>query len=297
MTVFARYEPMAGPDGRAPPPAPDSSRDEKSAHDPGEFAVTVTEHQIKDRIKAVLAGTSPDSATSEHPLIVSGTMHPNQALQVLTLAQRTAEEHIAIANRQADKIRTDAQAAADKIAADAAAHSQNIRREADKVLADARATAERAAHETRARAEEARRSADQIVSDARTQAQAVARKAEEQADQLKLQAHQRYEDTVGSLGAKREALQRQIESLEHFDRDYRARLTSFMQNQLRALWVDVPAVGDELDEAGPRAQAAEPEAAAPEAVAPEAVAPEGAGSEAAGSEVEGDDQDGSEGNE
>ncbi|GGQ40594.1 hypothetical protein [Couchioplanes azureus] len=215
--------------------------------------MTVTEHQIKDRIKAVLAGSSPDTATSEHPLIVPGTMHPNQALQVLTLAQRTAEEHIAIANRQAEKIRTDAQAAADKIAADAETHSQNIRREADKVLAEARATAEKAARETRAQAEEARRSADRIVSEARTQAQTVAKKAEEQADQLKLQAQQRYEDAVGSLGAKREALQRQIESLERFDREYRARLTAFMQNQLRALWVDVPAVGDELDDAEPEA--------------------------------------------
>ena len=47
---------------------------------------------------------------------------------------------------------------------------------------------------------------------------------------------------MGSLATKREALQQQIEALEHFDRDYRGRLTTFMQNQLRALWVDQPQV-------------------------------------------------------
>jgi cell division septum initiation protein DivIVA len=206
----------------------------------------VTETQIKDRLKAVLNGSTPDTATSEHPLIVPGAMHPNQALQVLTLAQRTAEEHIAIANRQAEKIRADAQAAADQIAKDAEAHSKNIRKEADRVLAEARAAAEKAAREAQAQAEETRRNAEKIVSEARDQAQKITGDAQEHAEQLKLQAQQRYEDAVGSLGSKREALQQQIESLEEFDREYRARLTTFMQGQLRALWVDVPVVGDEL---------------------------------------------------
>jgi hypothetical protein len=53
---------------------------------------------------------------------------------------------------------------------------------------------------------------------------------------------------VGSLGTKREALQQQIEALENFDREYRQRLTTFMQGQLRALWVDQPQVSAELPE-------------------------------------------------
>ena len=58
---------------------------------------------------------------------------------------------------------------------------------------------------------------------------------------------------VGSLATKREALQGQIEALEMFDRDYRARLTRFMQNQLRALWVDEPHVkGEVVDLPGDR---------------------------------------------
>jgi cell division septum initiation protein DivIVA len=73
----------------------------------------------------------------------------------------------------------------------------------------------------------------------------MAKSAQANADEIMHQARQRYEDVVGSLAAKRAALQRQIEALEQFDRDHRARLTNFMQNQLRALWVDEPRVDAE----------------------------------------------------
>ncbi|MFD0523022.1 hypothetical protein [Paractinoplanes durhamensis] len=184
--------------------------------------------------------------------------HPNQALQVLTLAQRTAEEHVARAHHQADKIRTDALAAAEQIARDAQAHGHNVRREAEKILTDARAAAEQIARDSHARTEEARRSAEKIVADARAAAGTIGEDAQANADHLNLQARQRYDDVVGSLGTKREALQQQIEALEHFDREYRQRLTTFMQGQLRALWVDQPQVNAELPE-----QAEAPVSAAP----------------------------------
>jgi len=170
-----------------------------------------------------------------------------QALQVLLLAQRTAEEHVASAHRQADKICEDARATAEQIAREAQAHAQDLRREADKALADARASAERIGREAQAHADGARRSADKALADARVQAEEVAKKAQENADELKHQAQQRYDDVVGSLATRREALQHQIEALEQFDREYRARLTSFMQAQLRALWVDEPQVSGDVE--------------------------------------------------
>jgi cell division septum initiation protein DivIVA len=207
----------------------------------------VTDNQIKTRVKAVLGGGSPDGATSEHPVVMpGGTLHPDHALQVLTLAQRTAEEHVAIAKRQADKIRSDAQAAADQAARDAQVHAHNVRCEADKALAEARSTAEQAARDARLRADEGKRTADHILAEAKGEARTIVGDAEGHAEQLKLQAQQRYEDSVGSLISKREALQQQLEALEQFDREYRARLTTFMQGQLRALWIDRPQVGTEL---------------------------------------------------
>jgi hypothetical protein len=51
---------------------------------------------------------------------------------------------------------------------------------------------------------------------------------------------------VGGLTAKRQALQQQIEALENFDHEYRSRLTAFMQQQMRALWVGQPEVEPEF---------------------------------------------------
>jgi hypothetical protein len=62
----------------------------------------------------------------------------------------------------------------------------------------------------------------------------------ERAEELRVQAQQRYEDAVGGLAGKREALQKQIEMLEVFDADFRRRLTAFLQGQVRALWADQP---------------------------------------------------------
>ncbi|MDR6316348.1 hypothetical protein [Actinoplanes couchii] len=194
----------------------------------------------------LLNGT--DSQTSEHSVIAPNPGLPNQALQVLALAQRTAEEHVASAQHHADKIRTDALAAAEQIARDAQAHANNVRREADRVLAEARAGAEQMARDAQARAEEARRTAEKIVADARSRAETIGADAHAGAEQLKHQAQQRYDDVVGSLGAKREALQQQIEALEQFDREYRGRLTGFMQSQLRALWVDAPQMNEYVEE-------------------------------------------------
>jgi len=207
----------------------------------------VTDNRMKDRVKVML-GTSPDGATSEHALVAPTPVPglPNQALQVLSMAQRTAEEHVGAAHQQADKIRTDALAAAENIARDAQIHAHNVRREADKVLHDARAGADQIGQEARAAAEEARRSVEKIVLDAQARADSIAAEAKANAEQLNLQAQQRYDDVVGSLGVKREALQEQIEALEQFDREYRGRLMTFMQGQLRALWVDQPQVIGEL---------------------------------------------------
>ncbi|GAA0579397.1 hypothetical protein GCM10010172_75400 [Paractinoplanes ferrugineus] len=229
----------------------------------------MSDNRMKDRVKVLLNGTSAEGQTSEQAVVAPPQAHPNQALQVLTLAQRTAEEHVARAHHQADKIRTDALAAAEQINRDAQAHAHNVRREAEKILTDARAAAEQIARDSHARTEEARRSAEKIVVDARSAAEQIGEDAQANADHLNLQARQRFDDVVGSLGNKREALQQQIEALENFDREYRQRLTTFMQGQLRALWVDQPHVTAELPEppasvTGPAPAPAEaPAAAAP----------------------------------
>jgi DivIVA domain-containing protein len=100
-----------------------------------------------------------------------------QALRVLMMAQRTADEHVS-----------------------------DARREAEKMLNDARAKA------------------DELTTDARTKAEALER-----------DARQRHQEVMGSLDTKRTALQKHIEELKQFEREYRTRLKAYLESQLRDL--------------------------------------------------------------
>jgi cell division septum initiation protein DivIVA len=212
----------------------------------------VTDTWRKGRAKGLLGGTSPvDEPEPPEPMETPPDADAQrQALQVLNLAQRTAEEHVASAHRQAEKIFADSRARAEQIVRDAQAHANDLQREADTMLSEARASAEQMAREAQAHADGARRNAEKVLADAGARAAEIAEKARAGADELNHQARQRYDDVVGSLAARREALQRQIEALEQFDQEYRARLTAFMQAQLRALWVDEPQVSAEVEQPG-----------------------------------------------
>jgi cell division septum initiation protein DivIVA len=147
---------------------------------------------------------------------------------------------------------------AEQIVRDAQAHAQALQQEAKKSLSEAHVNAQQIARDAQAKADAVRKQAEEILADAQTKAEETAKLAQTNADELKHQAQQRYEDVVGGLAAKREALQRQIEALEVFDRDYRARITNFLQNQLRSLWVDEPKLSADLIEGAAPASAAKP---------------------------------------
>ena len=154
----------------------------------------MTDSRMKDRVKGLIAGTAPDNVVPDSNAVHSDPTAPRQALQVLTLAQRTAEEHLAHAHHDADKIKEDAREAAEQIVRDAQANAHTLRREAEKVLSDARAAAEKIAQDAQKHADDTKRDAEKILADARAAAEATAADAKENADDLKLQAEQRYED-------------------------------------------------------------------------------------------------------
>lgn len=206
--------------------------------------MVVSDGGMKGRVMGLLGAPPAGEATA--PMEVPPeTAAQQQALQVLTLAQRTAEEHLNSARREVDRICGDARETASQIVRDAQVRAEALQRGAETAQADAQAAAVQLARDAQAHADEARRVAEEILSDARVQADEVAKTAQANADELQHLAQQRYEDVVGSLAARREALQQQIEALEQFDREYRARLQAFMQGQLRALWVDEPRVEPE----------------------------------------------------
>ena len=82
---------------------------------------------------------------------------------------------------------------------------------------------------------DARREADKVLTDARTKAEEVTRDARAKADALERDARQRHQEAMGGLDAKRTALQKHIEELKQFEREYRTRLKAYLESQLRDL--------------------------------------------------------------
>lgn len=101
---------------------------------------------------------------------------------------------------------------------------------ADQAIADARREADETLGRARREAEEilgkARRQADQVVSEARSRAEALDRDAQE-----------RHRQVMGSLVQQREELEREVDNLRAFEREYRSRLKVYLEGQLRELEV------------------------------------------------------------
>jgi DivIVA domain-containing protein len=82
---------------------------------------------------------------------------------------------------------------------------------------------------------DARREADKLLSDARTKAEDMTRDARTKAETLERDARQRHQEAMGGLDAKRATLQKHIEELKQFEREYRTRLKAYLDSQLRDL--------------------------------------------------------------
>lgn len=198
----------------------------------------MNDNRIKDRVNGLTGGPPADQPRPvEHPEIPGDDDGQHRTL-VLTLAQRTADEHIADARQQAETIHAQAQTTAEQIVRDAQARAGTVVREAEEARTQARTTVEQMVRDAQAQADHARRNADTMVSEARARAEQITADAQARAEELDDRAQLRQEDFVGSLAATQEAVQQQIQVLEHFDRDYRARLATFVQAQLNALAED-----------------------------------------------------------
>jgi DivIVA domain-containing protein len=82
---------------------------------------------------------------------------------------------------------------------------------------------------------DARRESDTMLSEARAKADEVTREARAKAEALERDARQRHQEAMGGLDAKRTALQKHIEELKQFEREYRTRLKAYLESQLRDL--------------------------------------------------------------
>ncbi|MDI1462955.1 hypothetical protein QEZ54_18415 [Catellatospora sp. KI3] len=214
----------------------------------------MTDNRLKGRVKGLFgSGPAELEALPEQPeSVLADPEAERQALQVLVLARRTADEHISTAQQEASRIRQEARAKAEETAREARALVEGAREDAAKIMAAAQAKAVETAREAQAHAESSRRESDLVLSEARQRAMKIGEDARAKADELEQDALQQYEDVVGSLEGKRDALNERIEALQQFDREYRARLRRFMNSQLDALAQDDPAGEADARDAEPR---------------------------------------------
>jgi DivIVA domain-containing protein len=99
---------------------------------------------------------------------------------------------------------------------------------ADQAIADAR----READETLGRA---RHEADDVLTKARRQAEQITGDARARAESLERDAQERHRQAMGSLVTSREELERRVDDLRAFEREYRSRLKAYLEGQLRDL--------------------------------------------------------------
>jgi len=88
----------------------------------------------------------------------------------------------------------------------------------------------------------AQKTAEDTIADAQREAGKMLREAEKvlgetrmHADRLERETQERHRNVVGNLDSERERLEGKIEELRSFERQYRARLKSYLEGQLRDL--------------------------------------------------------------
>ena len=91
---------------------------------------------------------------------------------------------------------------------------------------------------------------DEHVEAGRAEGAKVVNEAKEHADRLVREAEEKQRRTLGNLEQERAVLERKVEELRSFERDYRRRLKAYLEGQLRDL--------DALPAAGETARTARP---------------------------------------
>jgi DivIVA domain-containing protein len=121
------------------------------------------------------------------------------AVNMLALAQQTADKHVTEAKSEAERVRREAHA------------------EMERLITDARAKA------------------DSLHGDARNRAETLERDARSKAAALTAEAERRHNQVMGSLELKKTDLEKAIAELQAYEREYRTRLRSYLESQLQEL--------------------------------------------------------------
>jgi DivIVA domain-containing protein len=136
--------------------------------------------------------------------------HHVQVAKVLSMAQEMAERLTAEAKSEADAMLTDA------------------RTKSEQLLSEARSKSDALVNDARARAET-------MLNDARTRAETLERQSRDKAATLVGDAERKQAEIIGTITRDKSVLEKKIDELRTFEREYRTRLKTYLESQLRDL--------------------------------------------------------------
>lgn len=105
--------------------------------------------------------------------------------------------------------------------------------------------------------DDAYRQADEALVMARGRAETIVGDTRARAEALERDAQERYRQAMTDLIVTRGQLERQVDNLRAFEREYRTRLQKFMEDQFRAFWNDTDGIDADQLLAAMREQAGE----------------------------------------
>lgn len=159
------------------------------------------------RLSTVPPPTSMEETT---PGPMGGGDHHVQAAKVLGLAQEMA-----------DRLTGEAKSESDSMLAEA-------RTKAEQLLSEARAKSDTMVNEARTRAEA-------MLNEARQRAETLERTARDKAGTLEREAQRKHNELISTITNEKKSLEKEIETLRTFEREYRTRLKTFLEASLRDL--------------------------------------------------------------
>jgi DivIVA domain-containing protein len=194
----ARSRPPAGMGGGGLPPVPATQQLQRAVEPP-------PMQQRSMEPPRGMGGPMPDDYRGD-----LGGDHHVQAAKVLGLAQEMADRLTAEAKSEADSMLSDA------------------RNKSEQLLSDARAKSDGLVNDARSRAET-------MLNDARTRSETLERQSRDKAAQLVGDAERKQTEIIGSITRDKSVLEKKIDELRTFEREYRTRLKTYLESQLRDL--------------------------------------------------------------
>ena len=167
----------------------------------------------------------------EPPQQLRPPMEPQRSMapppQMVDDREQSGDHHVQVA-----KVLSMAQEMAERLTSEA-------KSEADSMLGDARTKSEQLLSEARTKSDglvnDARSRAETMLNDARTRAETLERQSRDKASTLVGDAERKQNEIIGSITREKTVLEKKIDELRTFEREYRTRLKTYLESQLRDL--------------------------------------------------------------